>query len=210
MIDLLSQPINKKSQIDNKESKNSSIDIVRSMIDLLTQPINKKSQIDKKESKNNSIDIVRSMIDLLSQPINKKSQIDQKEPKNNYMKVLLSQSTDVVSEIDKKNISQAELIKKFPNIYQFCNKDFNKFALLLTKGIYPYEYIDSWEKFDEQPSSLEDKRIFYSALNNEHITEEDHAHALKVQDTFKIKNLGEYYDLYVQSDTLLLADEINA
>ena len=49
------------------------------MIDLLSQTINKKSQIDKKESRNNSINIVRSMIDLLSQPINKKSQIDKKK-----------------------------------------------------------------------------------------------------------------------------------
>ena len=55
-------PINKKSQIDKKESKNNSVDIVRSMIDLLSMPINKKSQIDKKESIINSIDIVRSMM----------------------------------------------------------------------------------------------------------------------------------------------------
>ena len=42
-----------------------------------------------------------------------------------------------------------DLIKKFPNIYKFCNRDLNKFVLLLKKGVYPYEYMDSWNKFDE-------------------------------------------------------------
>ena len=41
------------------------------------------------------------------------------------------------------------LIKKFSNTYEFCNGDINKFILLLRKGFYPYEYIDSWERFDE-------------------------------------------------------------
>ena len=42
-----------------------------------------------------------------------------------------------------------ESIKNFPTLYKFCNGDLNKFFLLLRKGIYPYEYIDSWERFDE-------------------------------------------------------------
>ena len=64
--------------------------------------------------------------------------------------------------------------------------------------------MDSWKRFKEE--SLPDKESFYSELNNEHITDEDYAHAQKVWDTFKTKNLGEYHDLYVPSDTLLLAD----
>ena len=64
--------------------------------------------------------------------------------------------------------------------------------------------MDSWKRFKEE--SLTDKESFYSELNNEHITDEDYEHAHKVWDAFKIKNLGDYYDLYVQSDVLLLAN----
>ena len=64
--------------------------------------------------------------------------------------------------------------------------------------------MDSWERFDE--TSLPPKESFYSELNLEGITNEDHNHAKKAWDTFNIKNLGKYDDLYVQSDTLLLAD----
>ena len=48
------------------------------------------------------------------------------------------------------------LTKKFPNVYQLCNEDINKFVLLLRKGFYPYEYVDSWERFNE--TSLPDKK----------------------------------------------------
>ena len=64
--------------------------------------------------------------------------------------------------------------------------------------------MDSWKRFKEE--SLPDKESFYSELNNEHIIDEDYAHAQKVWYTFNIKNLGEYHDLYIQSDTPLLAD----
>ena len=70
--------------------------------------------------------------------------------------------------------------------------------------VYPYEYIDSWERFDE--TLLPDKKAFYSELNLEDITDKDYEPGQKVWEVFGIKNLGEYHDLYVQSDTLLLAD----
>ena len=50
------------------------------------------------------------------------------------------------------------------------------------------------------------KKCFYSNLNLGHISDEDYAHTQKVWDVFEIKHLGEYHDLYVQSDTLLLSD----
>ena len=89
-------------------------------------------------------------------------------------------------------------------MYQFCNGDLNKFVLLLRKGVYPYEYMDSWERFNE--TSLPPKKSFYSELNLEVITDKDYNHAQKVWKVFKIKNMGEYHDLYVLCDTLLLAN----
>ena len=74
--------------------------------------------------------------------------------------------------------------------------------MLLRKGFYPYEYMDSWEKFNELPP----KKDFYSNLNLENISDENYTHAQKIWDIFEIKNLGEHHDLYVQSDTLLLSD----
>ena len=97
-----------------------------------------------------------------------------------------------------------ELIKRFANTYGFCNGDIKKFILLLRKGVYPYEYMDSWERFNE--ISLADKKVFYSELNLEDITDKDYAHSQKVFKESKLKNVGDYHDLYVQSDTLLLAD----
>ena len=103
----------------------------------------------------------------------------------------------------KKDFNK-ESIKRFANTYEFCNGDINKFILLLRKRVYPYEYMDSWERFNE--TSLPDKKAFYSELNLEDITDKDYEHAQKVWKVFGIKNLGGYHDLYVQSDTLLLAD----
>ena len=64
--------------------------------------------------------------------------------------------------------------------------------------------MDSWEKLDE--TSLPGEKAFYSKLNEEDISNKDHTHSQKVWEVFKIKNLGEYHDLYVQCDILLLAD----
>ena len=72
--------------------------------------------------------------------------------------------------------------------------------MLLTTGVYPYEYMESWEKFDE--TALPPKKDFYSSLSLEDISDEDHVYAQKVWGVFKIKTLGEYHDLYVQSHTL--------
>ena len=89
-------------------------------------------------------------------------------------------------------------------MYQLCNGDLNKLVLLLRKGIYPYEYIDSWERFNE--TSLPPKNSFYSELNIEDISDKNYLHAQKVWNVFEIRNLGEYDDLYVQTETSLLAD----
>ena len=63
--------------------------------------------------------------------------------------------------------------------------------------------MDSWEIFAE--ISLPDKKFFYSELNLEDVTDKDYTHAKKVFEEFQLKNLGDYHDLFVQTDTLLLA-----
>ena len=80
-----------------------------------------------------------------------------------------------------------EAIKNLSSLHQFYQDDLNKFVLvlLLRKGVYPYEYMDSWERFDE--TLLPDKKAFYSKLNDEGITDKDYAHAQKVWELFKIK-----------------------
>ena len=64
--------------------------------------------------------------------------------------------------------------------------------------------MDSWGRFNE--TNLFNKKPFYSELILEDITNKDYVHAQKVFEEFKLKNLDDYHDLYVQSDTLLLAD----
>ena len=104
----------------------------------------------------------------------------------------------------KKDFNK-DLIKRFASIYEFCNRDINKFILLLRKRIYPYEYMDSWKRFNE--IFLHDKEGFYSSLNMEGIGDVDYRHTKGVYKEFDNANIGDYHDLYNQSDTLLLADE---
>ena len=92
-----------------------------------------------------------------------------------------------------KNFNK-ELINRFLSTYDFYNGDFNKFILLLRKGVYPYEYMDSWERFDE--TSLPDKEAFNSSLNMENITDVDYRHAKRVFKNLNNKNLGDCHDLY--------------
>ena len=103
----------------------------------------------------------------------------------------------------KKELNK-KLIERFSNVYEFCGYDINKFLILLRKGVYPYEYMDEWNKFDEK--ELPSKGSFYSSLTMEDISDTDYKHANNVFKKFNLKNLGEYHDLYVRSDTLLLAD----
>ena len=103
----------------------------------------------------------------------------------------------------KKDINN-KLKERFLNVYEFCAYDMNKFITLLRKGVYPYEYMDEWNKFDEK--GLPSKESCYSNLTMEDVSDTYYAHANNVFKKFDIKNLDEYHDLYVRSDTLLLGD----
>ena len=76
--------------------------------------------------------------------------------------------------------------------------------LLIRKGVYPYQHMDSWDKFEEK--RLPSKDEFYSKLNMSGISEKDYQHACKVWNEFGLKNMGDYHDLYLETDLILLAN----
>ena len=82
--------------------------------------------------------------------------------------------------------------------------DQHKRKLLLRKGVYPYEHMNSWERFEE--TQLPPKEAFYSKLSDGHISDSDYTHAQRVWETFGCQTLGNYTDLYCRTDVLLLAD----
>ena len=79
-----------------------------------------------------------------------------------------------------------------------------KIDLVSRKGVYPYEYMDDFEKFKKQ--SLPKKTSFFSRLKQEKVSDEDFEHAQKVWKEFELKNMGDFHDLYLKTDVLLLAD----
>ena len=99
-----------------------------------------------------------------------------------------------------KNLAKSDLSK-----FIHTKKEFGKkYELMTKKGIYPYDYMNGIEKFSEE--KLPPKEAFYSKLNDCGVSDEDYEYAQKIWKEFEIKNLGEYHDLYLKSDVLLLAD----
>ena len=90
--------------------------------------------------------------------------------------------------------------------YTYTSEAFQgeRLALMKEKGVYPYDYMDAVEKFKEK--KLPSKEDFYSLLMDEDISDKEYRHAQKVWNTFGIENMGQYHDLYLKSDVLLLAD----
>ena len=91
-------------------------------------------------------------------------------------------------------------MKQFYNTYTFPHNNNNKFISLFRKDVYSNKYMDDREKFNE--TLLIEKEDIYSHLNMEDITDADYKHGQRVCKDFEIKNLGEYFDLYLESDTL--------
>ena len=76
--------------------------------------------------------------------------------------------------------------------------------LLTKKGVYPYDYMNSMEKFDE--TSLPDERCFYNRLNDKAISKKEHEHAEAVWATLNCTTMKDYHNHYLKSDVLLLTD----
>ena len=120
---------------------------------------------------------------------------------DSLVEVIVKGVEEATSELKDRELQYKKKIKEELKITSTLS---NGSDLLYKKGIYPYEYMDSWAKFSE--TSLPKKEDFYSKLNDEHITEYEYAHAKKVWETFDCKTLGDYHDLYVKTDVALLAD----
>ena len=94
-----------------------------------------------------------------------------------FMQDSLSNLVDKLSELKINKIDSDASIKRFYNTYQLSD-NIIKFKLLLRKGVYPYEYMDNWKKFNETELPSKDK--FYSTLNLEDILDDDYAHAINI------------------------------
>ena len=123
-----------------------------------------------------------------------------------YMAFMLGNHLTFIDSFQFMGSSLEKLVSNLPRqSLKYTSQKFKgkKLDLMVRKGVYPYDYMDSFDKFNEQ---LPKKEEFHSILNNEHISDEDYKHAQNVWNTFSPKNMGEYHDLYLASDVLLLAD----
>ena len=124
-----------------------------------------------------------------------------------YMAFMFGKHLTFLDSFQFMSSSLDKLASNLPReAFNYTSKQFKdkKFDLIARKGVYPYDYMDSFKKFDE--TRLPTKEDFYSILNNEHISNEDYQHAQTVWNEFKLKTMGEYHDLYLKTDILLLAD----
>ena len=136
-----------------------------------------------------------SLVDNLSEIYSKKCRDKICKSKCEFIGLKRNRLYYKCNECKKRQVKPINgLIKKFPNIYQFCNEDINKLVLLL-KGVFPYEYMDSWERFAE--TLLRNKKAFYIEVYLGDIIDEDYTYTRKGFEEFNLKNLGDYHDLYL-------------
>ena len=124
-----------------------------------------------------------------------------------YLAFMLGNHLVFLDSFQFMSSSLDNLIKNLPDeAFKYTKQEFKKeqFNLMKQKGIYPYDHMDSFDRFNE--TKLPVQQDFYSILNNEHISDEQYKHAQNVWDTFNLKTMGDYHDLYLKSDILLLAD----
>ena len=123
-----------------------------------------------------------------------------------YMAFMLGNHLTFLDSFQFMSSSLERLVGNIPReSLKYTSQKFKgkKLDLIVRKGVYPYDYMDSFNKFNEK---LPPKEEFHSTLNNENISDEDYQHAQHVWNTFSLKNMGEYHNLYLTSDVLLLAD----
>ena len=124
-----------------------------------------------------------------------------------YMAFMVGNHLTFIDSFQFMNQSLSNLVNNLPTeAFKYTKQVFQneKFSLMTKKGVYPYDYMKSFEKFNE--TQLPNKEDFFSLINNEHISDEDYQHAKNVWSKFELKSMGEYHDLYLKSDILLLSD----
>ena len=124
-----------------------------------------------------------------------------------YMAFMLGNHLTFIDSFQFMSSSLDKLVSNLPKdnlIYTSKAFKGRRLDLMSQKGVYPYDFMDSFEKFN--PTKLPTKDQFYSILNDQHITDDEYDHAKKVWNTFMIKTIGEYHDLYLVSDVILLPD----
>ena len=124
-----------------------------------------------------------------------------------YMAFMLGNHLTFIDSFQFMSSSLDKLVSNLPaEALKYTSEWFKKekLSLMTRKGVYPYDYMDSFDKFNK--TELPTKEEFYGILIDEHISDEDYTHAQNVWNTFKLQTMGEYHNLYLKSDILLLAD----
>ena len=124
-----------------------------------------------------------------------------------YMAFMLGNHLTFIDTFQFMSSSLDKLVSNLPKddlIYTSKAFKGKRLDLMSQKGVYPYDYMDSFEKFNEKELPTKDQ--FHSILNDQHITDDEYNHAKEVWNTFMIRTLGDYHDLYLVSDVLLLTD----
>ena len=124
-----------------------------------------------------------------------------------YMAFMLGNHLTFIDSFQFMSSSLDKLVSNLPKddlIYTSKAFKGKRLDLISQKGVYPYYYMDSFEKFNEKELPTKDQ--FYSILNDQHITDDEYNHAKEVWNTFMIRTLGDYHDLYLVSNMLLLTD----
>ena len=124
-----------------------------------------------------------------------------------YMAIIVNRNLVFIDSMQFMNDSLDSLVGNLVDKdFKYLSKEFSGeyLELVKEKGVYPYEYMDDFKRFDERKLPNRDK--FFSSLKGKGVSEEDHLKAVRVWNAFGIKNLGEYHNLYLKTDVLLLCD----
>ena len=135
----------------------------------------------------------------------KKIKVDEYKSRKNGGTVSLNIEIRFIDSFKFVQTSVANLVSNLqPADFKNISIIKNNVSLLTQKGVYPYDYVSSIDKFSG--TQLPPKSEFYSRLNYEDISDSDYQHELNVWNTFNRKTVGDYHDLYLNSDVLLIAD----